>query len=199
MNTKLLYGFLFLSCLLVTTGGYAYRSYPPQAVHQRVSTLEDSLTTVQSERDLAQTRLAAFSTIMERADRHGISNELSRKIYQAARLHKVPVPIAYRLIARESGFNPEAVSSVGAIGLTQVRPSTARTIEPSVKPRELFRPRTNLRIGFQYLHRMWERFDRDWYRALSSYHQGPTRYARTEQRGSRNISHEYATEIMTEF
>ncbi len=43
-----------------------------------------------------------------------------------ARQNGVPVPLFLGLLQQESGFNPNAVSPAGAIGLGQLMPGTAR-------------------------------------------------------------------------
>src|SRR2546426_5893327 len=55
------------------------------------------------------------------------------------------LPISFRLVRVESGFNPKARSKVGAIGYTQVLPSTARLYEPGLTTAQLYDRGTNLR------------------------------------------------------
>ncbi|HEY7530059.1 MAG TPA: transglycosylase SLT domain-containing protein, partial [Gemmatimonadota bacterium] len=60
------------------------------------------------------------------ARRYRIPQGLSAQIYEAAVAERVNPALAYSLVRTESGFDPEAVGMRGAIGLTQIRPSTAR-------------------------------------------------------------------------
>ncbi|MBS1960900.1 MAG: lytic transglycosylase domain-containing protein [Bdellovibrionales bacterium] len=78
------------------------------------------------------------------------------------------------LIRQESGFNPWARSRVGAMGLMQLMPSTARRIERTSK-RSLMLPETNIRIGTKYIGRLVNRYDRDAELALAAYNAGPER------------------------
>lgn len=78
------------------------------------------------------------------------------------------------LIRQESGFNPWARSRVGALGLMQLMPSTARRIESTSK-RSLLLPETNIRIGTKYIGRLVNRYGRDAELALAAYNAGADR------------------------
>jgi len=78
------------------------------------------------------------------------------------------------LIRQESGFNPGARSRVGAVGLMQLMPSTARHIERTSR-RGLMLPETNIRIGTKYIGRLVNRYDRDAELALAAYNAGAER------------------------
>ena len=91
---------------------------------------------------------------------------------RAARAEGVPVDLFLALVFAESSFRAEARSRVGAIGLTQLMPATAR--ELGVDPHD---PVQNLRGGARYLRRQFERFG-SWRLALAAYNAGPTRVAR---------------------
>ncbi|NLX91859.1 MAG: lytic transglycosylase domain-containing protein [Firmicutes bacterium] len=88
-----------------------------------------------------------------------------------ARQHGIPEGIFFGLIEAESNWNPGARSSSGAIGLTQVMPSTARAMgfEPA---RLAADPLLQLEAGARYLKEMFELF-LDWESALAAYNAGP--------------------------
>ncbi|MBM9595648.1 lytic transglycosylase domain-containing protein [Roseitranquillus sediminis] len=91
----------------------------------------------------------------------------------AARRHDVPEDLFLRLVQQESGWNPDAVSHKGAIGLAQLMPTTA--VRLGVDARD---PRQNLEGGARYLRGQYETF-RSWPLALAAYNAGPgavTRY-----------------------
>ena len=83
----------------------------------------------------------------------------------------------------ESEFYPRAISPVGAVGLTQVMPSTAFAMNPSLQYKDLFDQETNLRLGFRYLRYMLEKYDGDLRLALLAYNRGPGRVDEIREAG----------------
>jgi soluble lytic murein transglycosylase-like protein len=88
--------------------------------------------------------------------------------HAAARDTRLPYALLVALGVRESRLNPVAHSHLGAQGLLQVLPSTARDLrlDPMV-------PRTNILAGARYLRRMLDRFGGDLDLALAAYNAGP--------------------------
>lgn len=76
------------------------------------------------------------------------------------------------LIRQESGFNERARSPAGAMGLMQLMPNTARRME-RVSRRELYDPKTNIRLGVRYFNGLLSRFGADVELALAAYNAGP--------------------------
>lgn len=89
-----------------------------------------------------------------------------------AQNHNLPPEVFIALIDAESGFNPNAVSPKGAIGLAQLMPETAAAL--GVDPND---PQENLVGGARYLAQQFERFG-TWPLALAAYNAGPTRVAK---------------------
>lgn len=85
------------------------------------------------------------------------------------------------LIRQESGFNPWARSRVGALGLMQLMPRTARHFE-RVSKRSLMLPETNIRIGTRYIGRLVNKYGRDAELALAAYNAGSDRVDDWKQR-----------------
>lgn len=85
----------------------------------------------------------------------------------AARRHGVPEDLFLKLVQQESGFNPKAVSSKGALGLAQLMPDTARILR--VDPLD---PYQNLDGGARYLMQQYRAFG-NWRLALAAYNAGP--------------------------
>jgi soluble lytic murein transglycosylase-like protein len=105
--------------------------------------------------------------------RYGISFELAAAIERAAVAEGVDPDLAFRLVRVESEFRMRAVSSAGALGLTQLMPPTAAELQPGITREEIFDRDTNLRLGFRYLRQLLDRYDGDLEEALHAYNRGP--------------------------
>ncbi len=81
------------------------------------------------------------------------------------------------LMRQESVFDPDATSSVGAIGLTQVMPDTGKGIatsldKPNFQKDDLYHPYTALEFGAFYLAGRLKDFNGNAYQALAAYNGG---------------------------
>lgn len=86
---------------------------------------------------------------------------------EAARRHNIPEDLFLRLVQQESGWNTNAVSSKGALGLAQLMPGTAAIL--GVDPAD---PYQNLDGGARYLRQQFNTFG-TWQLALAAYNAGP--------------------------
>lgn len=98
------------------------------------------------------------------------SHELRGLISQAAQEAGIDPKLLDAMVAIESGYNPTARSHVGAMGLTQLMPGTARELGIS----DPFDPAQNLRGGAKYLSGLLKQFG-DPRLALAAYNAGPQR------------------------
>lgn len=120
---------------------------------------------------------------MQQYAAYDLSRELAEQIYDSALEADIDPDIAFGLVRAESSFKNSATSYVGAVGLTQLMPATARWLERDITNSELRNPRTNLRIGFRYLKRLMEKYNGDADLALVAYNRGPGTVDRILERG----------------
>ena len=85
--------------------------------------------------------------------------------------------LLYSFINVESGFDPEAVSDVGAIGLTQITEETfswikSKMCDKDTEYRDLFEPETSIKYGAYLISRSLCRYGRDVSTAAAAYHSG---------------------------
>lgn len=123
--------------------------------------------------ELQRAYIERLERIHQLSTRYGIGADMAAKIEDIALSENVDPKIAFELVRVESRFNPRAVSPVGAIGLTQVMPATARWMEPNITRQQLFEPETNLRLGFRFLNALLKTYDGDLRLALLAYNRGP--------------------------
>ena len=63
----------------------------------------------------------------------------------------VPVALALKVVAHESGWKPGVTGKAGEVGLMQIKLSTARGIGYRGTRKQLYQPDVNLRWGMKYL------------------------------------------------
>jgi soluble lytic murein transglycosylase-like protein len=145
--------------------------------------LRQQLDSKQGELDVARLQLARANAVIAYSTQYKITADLAASIYDVALSEQINPGLAFPLVKLESNFNPRAVSKVGAIGLAQVMPNTARLYEPGLTIAQLYDRDTNLRIGFRYLRDLLERYDGNLERALLAYNRGPARVEQLLGRG----------------
>jgi len=89
-------------------------------------------------------------------------------IESAAQTHTVHPALIRAVIVVESGFNPNAVSKRGAIGLMQLLPETARRYGVS----DIYDPAENIKAGAHYLSDLMVRFGSRMDLVLAAYNAG---------------------------
>jgi soluble lytic murein transglycosylase-like protein len=100
---------------------------------------------------------------------HGASGSYDAMIGQAAARNGVDPAVLHGLIQQESGFDPNATSSAGAMGLTQLMPGTASSLGVA-NPLD---PAESIEGGARYLSQMQREFAGNTEAALAAYNAGP--------------------------
>lgn len=93
----------------------------------------------------------------------------ANEINAAAKKYGLDPALLAGLVKQESGFNPNARSSAGATGLTQLMPATAKSLGVN----DATDPIQALDGGAKYLKQMLDKFGGDPKLALAAYNAGP--------------------------
>ena len=113
----------------------------------------------------------AVSLVLQTVYPRSYSEEISRN----AEIYDLDEALLYALIETESGFDKNAVSSVGAKGLTQITPETFQWLQTktgeSYEDDALFDPEVSVKYGAFFLRYLLDEFG-DTKTALAAYHAG---------------------------
>jgi hypothetical protein len=101
--------------------------------------------------------------------------EIDAAVERAAQRHNVDPNLVRALIKVESNFNPNAVSSKGAMGLMQLMPQTARELHLT----NPFDPDQNVDAGVRHLKKLMESYGGDVRLSLAAYNAGAGAVARS--------------------
>jgi len=111
----------------------------------------------------------AAPTVAPKTSKHGV--DLDQALSAASFHNNLPLELVRSVVHAESGFNPNARSGKGALGLMQLMPQTASQM--GVK--NAFDPLENLEGGARYLSALLYRYNNDLPIALAAYNAGPQR------------------------
>ena len=89
-------------------------------------------------------------------------------IASAAKAHRLPPALLHAVITAESAYDPNAISSAGAVGLMQLMPGTAQRYGVANR-RD---PVANVSGGTRYLRDLLDLFDDDLVLAVAAYNAG---------------------------
>lgn len=148
-------------------------------LRQDAKDLDDYRLIVELTTEAGRADLALRAAKSARRDGH----DLHPLLYPRRALPIGPAPepaLVLAVMRQESEFYPKARSSVGALGLMQVMPATARHVAhrmrlPFSQDRLTEDPDYNIRLGQAYLDELLEQFDGSYILALAAYNAGPSR------------------------
>ncbi len=101
-------------------------------------------------------------------------------VMEEARKNDIDPAWIFAILRQESMFNKDARSPVGALGLMQLMPATARVVARKLgmkKPSttDILQPGINIRLGSHYLKMLSDQFHGQQALAIPSYNAGPSR------------------------
>lgn len=137
-----------------------------------------------------QTVLAKI--IMQSGRSRPSAYQLAGTIIRESERAEIDPYLTASIILAESSFRENARSSVGALGLMQVRPLTGRYIAGlrNIKwhgPQKLKDPSYNITLGIAYLKHLQRRFRGNLHHALIAYNWGPTNLSESLKKNRRRI------------
>lgn len=111
--------------------------------------------------------------------RNYVLTQASYPYYQLNFKPTIEQPVIWAITRQESEFDPYAGSSVGAQGLMQLMPGTAKEVARKnglgYSPNRLSEPLYNLYLGSYYINQMVGQFDGSYVAAIAAYNAGPGR------------------------
>ena len=129
--------------------------------------------------------LNSFSLISKkvRSGELNISSGLLKKLFPTPYISEVKKIVSSEidpyiilsLIRQESAFNPKAKSRVGARGLMQLMPTTARQMMKRLSHKSLVNPKINLKLGIQYFAKLYTQYNKNLIYSLAAYNAGGNR------------------------
>jgi soluble lytic murein transglycosylase-like protein len=183
--------------LLVGIELASFVNLPGTALHRARATLAESRSGAHAARGEAALRglqAQRLRDIQSYSAHYSIPADLASRIYDIAIAEGLEPQMAFSLIKTESSFHRWAVSDAGAVGYTQIKPSTAHWLDPSVTSDDLFDPDTNLHLGLRYLSILLGQYP-DQQLALLAYNRGPNRVGTLLASGE-NPANGYAFKVL---
>ena len=148
-------------------------AFQPQGINgieariQQIQQKLNQLGVVDAARESSSPEL--FSSLLNDKITAANSGEIEGIIDTEAQLQGMDPSLLKAVAKVESGFNPEAVSGVGAVGVMQLMPATAKGLGVN----DLTNPVENIHGGATYLKSLLKRYDNSLPKALGAYNAGP--------------------------
>lgn len=186
--------FIFVVSILTSFGsnkGYTPPSPPPPptgAVYSEVTGVEPDPTYFAVVGENARSSIENFILKYRSND---ISYSIADSIMRHSQAYDMNPKLVTALIARESKFNPRALSSSGAAGLGQLLPSTARNLDIT-DPYDIDQ---NVKGTVRYFKSLIDRFKGKISSAIAAYLEGPN--AVSQQGGFSSHTKAYVEDILS--
>ena len=122
----------------------------------------------------------AYDAVISAVERWEHPRDYAEFVTKARGQHQLFIPesLIFAVIKTESSFDPDAVSSDGAVGLMQLLPSTFEDISDNflfenLPDEMIYDPETNIRYGVFYLSWLYPKYG-NWDTVLAAYNAGLT-------------------------
>lgn len=165
------------------------KAYDPIAARERRAAREKLHRRKQQRRRQLVLRLAALCLavvltvcavppLCNRAEQLLYPRKYEQLVEKWAAAYELDPLLVYAFIRTESGFDPQATSTVDARGLMQMTEETFIWLRSKIAPDEellfanLYDPETSIRFGCYYLHLCMERYNGDVATVAAAYHSG---------------------------
>lgn len=164
-----------LGVAVALTGLPAMSNPAAEQLGTELSLLSAESRDLRSDLELKSLQVERLQLVQGYSNEYRIPADRAMLIYDIALAEGLNPELAFSLVRVESGFKRTAVSSAGAIGYSQVLPSTAKWLDPTVQAKDLFNAEINLHLGFRYLKYLLDEYNQDTRLALLAYNRGPGR------------------------